>query len=98
MHDCFCRLCSNMWTRIQQLGLQEGYINDLELDGHLRMICALPFVPANNVQKSFDKLPALIRNQYGNGGNEVLGNFKENYGGRFCFNTLKGIPTFPINF
>ena len=62
------------------------------------MICALAFVLANDVQNTFDELPALIRDQYGNGGNGVLCYFKNNYVGRICFSTPKGITTFPINF
>ena len=66
MHGCFYHLCSNMWKRIQQSGLQERYINDPEFALHLRMISALAFLPPNDVQNSFDQLAALIRNQYGN--------------------------------
>ena len=66
MYGCFYHLCSNMWKRIQQSGLQERYINDPEFALHLRMSSALAFVPPNDVQNSFDQLAALIRNQYGN--------------------------------
>ena len=66
MHGCFYHLCSSMWKRIQQSGLQERYINDSEFALHLRMIRALVFLPLNDVQNSFDQLAALIRDQYGN--------------------------------
>ena len=98
MHGCFYHLCSNMWKRIQQSGLQERYINDPEFALHLRMISALAFLPPNDVQNSFDQLAALIRNQYGNDADGVLDYFEDHYVGRFRVNTQRGIPTFPIDF
>ena len=98
MHGCFYHLCSNMWKRIQQSGLQERYINDPEFNLHLRMISVLAFAPPNHVQNSFDQLPVLIRNQYGNGVDGVLDYFEDNYVGRFRVNSLRVIPTFPIDF
>ena len=98
MHGCFYHLCSNMWKRIQQSGLQERYINDPEFALHLRMISALAFLPPNDVQNSFDQLAALIRNQYGNGADKVLDYFEDNYVARFRVNAPRGIPTFPIDF
>ena len=98
MHFCFYHLCSDMWKSIQQLGLQECYINDPEFALHLRMISALAFLPPNDVQNSFDQLAALIRNQYGNGADGVLDYFEDNYVGRFRVNAPRGIPTFPIDF
>ena len=93
MHRCFYHLCSSMWKRIQQSGLQKRYINDSEFALHLRMIRALAFLPLKDVQNSFDQLAALIRNQYGNGADGVL-----DYVGRFRINAPRGIPTFPIEF
>ena len=98
MHGCFYHLCSNMWKRIQQSGLQERYINDPEFALHLRKISALAIVPPNEVQNSLDQLAILIRNQYGNGTDGVSDCFGDNCVGRFCFNAPKGIPTFPIDF
>ena len=86
MYGCFYHLCSNMWKRIQQSGLQERYINDPEFALHLRMISALAFLPPNDVQNSFDQLAALICNQYGNGADGVLGYFEDHYVGRFRVN------------
>ena len=98
MHFCFYHLCSDMWKSIQQLGLQECYINDPEFALHLRMISALAFLPPNDVQNSFDQLAALIRNQYGNDADGVFDYFEDNYVGRFRVNAPRGIPTFPIDF
>ena len=98
MHGCFYYLCSNMWKRIQQSGLQERYINDPEFALHLRMISALAFVPPNDVQNLFDQLAALIRKQYGNGADGVLDYFEDNYFRRFRANAPRDIPTFPIDF
>ena len=98
MYGCFYHLCSNMWKRIQQSGLQERYINDPEFALHLRMISALAFLPPNDVQNSFDQLAALIRNQYGNDADGVLDYFVDHYVGRFRVNAQRGIPIFPIDF
>ena len=98
MHGCFYHLCSNMWKRIQQSGLQERYINDPEFALHLRMSSALAFVPPNDVQNSFDQLAALIRNQYGNGADGVLDYFEDNYVRRFHVIVTRVIPKFPIDF
>ena len=98
MYGCFYHLCSNMWKRIQQSGLQERYINDPEFALHLRMISALAFLPPNDVQNSFDQLAALIRNQYGNDADGVLDYFEDHYVGRFRANAQRGTPTFPIDF
>ena len=62
------------------------------------MISVLAFAPPNHVQNSFDQLPVLIRNQYGNGVDGVLDYFEDNYVGRFRVNALRVIPTFPIDF
>ena len=62
------------------------------------MISALASVPPNDVQKSFDLLTALTRNQYGNGADGVLDCFEDNYVGSFRVNAPAGIPTFPIDF
>ena len=97
MYGCFYHLCSNMWKRIQQSGLQERYINDPEFALHLRMISALAFLPPNDVQNSFDQLAALIRNQYGNDADVVLDYFEDHYVGRFRVNAQRGMPTFPID-
>ena len=40
---CFYHLCSNVWKRIQHLGLQQRYNDDQEFSLHLRMLCALAF-------------------------------------------------------
>ena len=98
MHGCFYHLCSSMWKRIQQSGLQERYINDSEFALHLRMIRALVFLPLNDVQNSFDQLAALICDQYGNSADGVLNYFEDNYVGRLSVNALRGISTFPIDF
>ena len=43
---CFFHLCSNIWKKIQSLGLQVHYNNDQEFALRLRMIPALAFIPA----------------------------------------------------
>ena len=95
MHGCFYHLCSNMWKRIQQSGLQERYINDPEFALHLRMISALEFVPPNDVQNSFGQLAALIRNRYGNAVDRVFDYFEDNYVGRFRVNASRGTQRVP---
>ena len=95
MHGCFYYLCSNMWKRIQQSGLQERYINDPEFALHLRMISALEFVPPNDVQNSFGQLAALIRNRHGNAVDRVFDYFEDNYVERFRVNASRGTQRVP---
>ena len=87
-----------MWKHIQQLRLQERYINNPEFALHLRMISSLAFLPPNDVQNSFDQHAALIRSQYGIDADGVLDYFEDHYVGRFRVNAQRGIPTFPIDF
>ena len=60
---CFFHFSSNIWKRIQPIGLQERYNNDAEFALHLRMIAAaVAFVPPNDVVDVFEELSDVIRN------------------------------------
>ena len=80
---CFFHLPSNVWKKIQALGLQYHYNNDaVEFALHLRMITALACVPHDDVIDVFESLSDLIRLQYGDEADEPLDYFESTYIGR----------------
>ena len=56
MKGCFYHFLSNVWKRIQNVGLQQRYNNDQELVLHLRMLCAIAFSPVADVIQGFEEL------------------------------------------
>ena len=65
---------------------------------HIRMIAAFVFVSPNRVIQLFDDLPQLIRNAFGQDADYILDYFEDNYIDRFCHNTPRREPLFPIKF
>lgn len=53
---CHFHLTKNIWKKIQQLGLQTHYGNDVEFAVHLRMLAALAFVPVNRVVEGYEAI------------------------------------------
>lgn len=51
---------------MQQLGFQQRHNEDQELALHLRMLCALAFLPPNDAVQMFEELVDLIRASYNN--------------------------------
>ena len=45
----FFYMCSNIWKKIQSLGMQVQYNNDQKFALHLQMIPVLAFIPPNYV-------------------------------------------------
>ena len=62
---CFSHLSSNIWKQIQNNGLQERYVEDVEFALHMGMVAVLAFVPPQDVITSFDSLCDQIRLTYG---------------------------------
>lgn len=56
---CHFHLTKNIWKKIQQLGLQLHYGNDVEFAVHLRMLAALAFVPVNRVVEGYEAIVSL---------------------------------------
>ena len=56
MKGCFYHFLSNVWKPIQNVGLQQRYNNDQELVLHLRMLCAIAFLPLADVIQGFEEL------------------------------------------
>ena len=56
MKGCFYHFLSNVWKRIQNVGLQQRYNNDQELVLNLRMLCAIAFLPLADVIQGFEEL------------------------------------------
>ena len=71
-------------------------MNDPQYGLQLCMIAALAFMPPQDVVNSFDELCVVIRNQYDGDADEVLDYFEDTYIGRFCRNTPRRPPFFPI--
>ena len=60
------------------------------------MISTIAFIRPNDVVGAFERLTDLIRNQYGDATDGVLGYFEDTYIGRFRQNTAPATPNFPI--
>ena len=89
---CFYHLCSNIWKHIQILGLQVQYNTDHDFALHLRMVCALVFVPPNDVINSFVALCQEIRNNFNDDADDLLEYFEDTYIGRFVKMPLDETP------
>ena len=63
---------------MQNVGLQRRYNNDQELTLHLRMLCAIAFLPPANVIQGFEELVNEIRNIYNDEVDELPNYFEEN--------------------
>lgn len=59
VHACFFHLLQNFWKKIQNVGLQTRYGNDIEFAVMLRMIPALAFVPICNVIQAYEAIVSL---------------------------------------
>lgn len=55
---CFFHLCQSVYRHIQSEGLQELYndANDRSIKVGPHMLCALPFVPVDQINQHFEKL------------------------------------------
>lgn len=42
-----------VWRKIQELGLQSPYTNDVDMHKYLRKLLSLPYVPAENIEELF---------------------------------------------
>lgn len=93
---CFFHLSSNVWKKIQSIGLQDHYNNDAEFALHLRMICALAFLPPDDVINVFERLTDLIQDQYGEEANLLIDYFESTYIGRFRRNAPRAAPMFQL--
>ena len=96
MKGCFYHLTSNLWKRIQRVGLQERYNNDANFANTLRMIAALAFVPPQDEINYFEQLSGHIRIEYGDDCDEVLQYMEDNYIVRLRVNAPRRAPTFSI--
>lgn len=56
---CTFHLTKNIWKKIQQVGFQTHYGNDVEFAVHLRMLGALAFLPANRVIEGYEAIVSL---------------------------------------
>lgn len=55
-HACFFHLYQSVWRHIQQLELQNRYINDPDFAKNVRQLVALAFIPAEDIVNGFVKL------------------------------------------
>ena len=93
---CFFHLCSNVWKRIQHLGLQQRYNDDQEFSLHLRMLCALAFLPPDDVVQGFEDLTDHIRINYQGEVDNLLEYFEDTYIGRHRRNAPRRTAMFPV--
>lgn len=93
---CFYHLCANVWKHIQSLGLQPQYNADEDFALHLRMICALAFIPPNSVIDAFVEVCQCIRNNFNDIADDLIQYFEDTYIGRFRQNAPRRNPIFNI--
>ena len=94
---CFFHLSSNVWKHIRNLGMQARYNQEPEFALHLRMLCALAFLPPNDVINGFVALCQQIRNTFNADADDLLEYFEDTYIGRFRQNAPRRNPLFAID-
>ena len=58
--DCFYYVFSNIYKRIQELGLQQQYNEDQDFTLGLRMVSAIAYLPPNDVTQGFEEFWTVI--------------------------------------
>ena len=58
--DCFYYVFSNIYKRIQELGLQQRYNEDQDFTLSLRMVSAIAYLPPNDVTQGFEQFWTVI--------------------------------------
>ena len=86
-----------MQKKIQHFGLQERHKEGKEFALHTRMLCAVVFLPPDNVIAGFEELFDLIRDTDQGEVDDLLDYFEETYTGRYHRNTERWPPLFALN-
>lgn len=93
---CFYHLSKNVWKKIQEYGHQQRYMEDPNFALHTRMICALAFLPPQDVIEGFEQLCDFILENHGDQLENLLEYFEDNYIGRYRRNAPRRPALFPI--
>ncbi|XP_066914227.1 uncharacterized protein [Clytia hemisphaerica] len=96
VNGCFFHLTSNVWKKIQSLGMQQRYIDHPDFALHVRMIPALAFIPEDDVIDVFEELVDQLRELYGADLDALIDYFEDTYIGRFQRNRPRRRPLFAI--
>ena len=80
VRGCLFHLSKNIYRKVQDLGLQQMYLNDPVFRNNTRMIPVLSFVPIQDTVEAFEQ-PAQ---HCGNAEQPVLDYFETNYVGALC--------------
>ena len=97
MKGCLYHLSSNIWKKIQHFGFQQMYNEDQEFTLHNVMLCAVAFMPPDNVIAGFEELSDLIRDTYQGEMDDLLDYFEETYFGWYRRNAERRPPLFVLN-
>lgn len=94
---CFYHLSKNVWKRIQANGYQQRYMEDAEFALKSRMVCALAFLPPDDVVEGFEQLCRVIRGVYDDQLDDLLDYFEDTYIGRYRRDAPRRPAMFPID-
>ena len=97
MKGCVYHLSSNIWKNVQHFGLQERYNEDQEFALHTHMLCAVVFMPPDNIIAGFQKFFDLIGDNYQGEMDDLFDYFKGTYIGRYRRNNERWPPLFALN-
>ena len=87
-HGCLFHLSKNIFKHVQQLGLQQMYLNNDIFRENMRMIPAPSFVPVQDTIATFDRLSQHC----GNAEQPILNYFENSFVGE-----VRGGQRFPPN-
>ena len=72
---CFFHLSQSIWRKVQDFGLRQRYVSDVEFSIIIKMMAALAFVPVEGVLDTFEELAKIMPKDAA----DVMSYFREHY-------------------